>query len=141
MNAYIDTDVLTAYYYPEPLSRAVEQQLTALSQPVISTLTEVELCSVIAKKVRQREIKRVHAERLLGQFLIHRDSGFYSVVPLQTEHFRLARDWLATLSTTLRTQDALHLAVAVVAKLPLMTADRSFASAATKLGARIIAVK
>ena len=141
MSAYIDTDVLTAYYCPEPMSAVVERQLTALNHPVISTLTEVEFCSVIAKKVRQREIKRVHAERLLAQFLIHRDSGFYSVVPLQTEHFRLARDWLATLSTTLRTQDALHLAVAVVAKLPLMTADRSFASAATKLGARIIAVK
>ena len=141
MSAYIDTDVLTAYYCPEPMSAVVERQLTALNRPTISTLTEVEFCSVIAKKVRQREIKRVHAERLLAQFLIHRDSGFYSVVPLQTEHFRLARDWLATLSTPLRTQDALHLAVAVVAKLPLMTADRSFASAATKLGARIIAVK
>jgi len=141
VSAYIDTDVLAAYYYPEPLSRVVEQQLTALSQPVISTLTEVELCSVIAKKVRQKEIKREYAERLLAQFLIHRDSGFYSVVPVQTEHFRLARDWISTLSTPLRTQDALHLAVAVVAKLPLMTADRGFASAATKLGAKIIAVK
>lgn len=141
MSAYIDTDVLAAYYCPEPLSRVVERQLTALSQPVISTLTEVELCSVIAKKVRQREIKREYAERLLAQFLIHRDSGFYSVIPVQTEHFRLARGWIAALSTPLRTQDALHLAVAVVAKLPLMTADRSFASAATKLGARILAVK
>ncbi len=141
MSAYIDTDVLVAYYCPEPLSGAVERQLIALNRPTISTLTEVEFCSVIAKKVRQREIKRVHAERLLAQFLIHRDSGFYSIVPLQTEHFRLARDWLATLSTTLRTQDALHLAVAVVAKLPLMTADRSFANAATKLGAKVIVIR
>jgi len=141
VSAYIDTDVLAAYYYPEPLSRTVERQLTALSQPVISTLTEVELCSVIAKKVRQKETKREYAERLLAQFLIHRDSGFYNVIPVQTEHFRLARDWIATLSTPLRTQDALHLAVAVVAELPLITADRGFASAATKLGAKVIVIR
>lgn len=141
MSIYIDTDVLAAYYCPEPMSGRAEQVLADCDGPTISTLTEIELFSVIAKKVRHREMRRQDAERTLVQFLTHRDGGLYTVIHLQAEHYHLARDWMATLSTPLRTLDALYLAVAVVAKLPLVTADKAFAHSATRLGTKVVHIK
>lgn len=49
---YVDTSVLVAYYCPEPLSVAVQQFLIEQPKPAISSLTEVELFSALARKVR-----------------------------------------------------------------------------------------
>jgi predicted nucleic acid-binding protein len=48
---YLDTSILVAYYYPEPISALVEKFVRALSRPRICMLTEVEFAFALAKKV------------------------------------------------------------------------------------------
>ncbi|TSA09638.1 MAG: PIN domain-containing protein [Deltaproteobacteria bacterium] len=48
-------------------------------------------------------------------------------------HYRLARDWMGQFNTSLRTLDALHLAVASSEGLTLVTADEGLAKAAKAL--------
>src|SRR6202043_3502154 len=64
-SAYIDTSVLGAYYCPELLSAAAEDALRRIEAPVISTLSEVEFCSLISKKRRLKEFNPRQAKEIL----------------------------------------------------------------------------
>jgi len=140
-SAYVDTSVLGAYYCPEPLSAAAETALRDLATPVVSTLTEVEFASLIARKRRLRELTERQARAILDLFAEHVAEGFYRRVPLGTEHFLRAHDLLATFSSALRTLDALHLAAALAENLPLLTADRDFGRAAKRHEAAAILLR
>ena len=65
MNAYVDTSVLGAYYCPEALSAAAEGALRGLEVPVISGLSGLEFCSLIAKKRRLKELTAQQAQKTL----------------------------------------------------------------------------
>jgi predicted nucleic acid-binding protein len=140
-SAYVDTSVLGAYYCPEPLSEAAETALRDLATPVISTLTEVEFASLIARKRRLRELTERQARAILDLFAGHVAEGYYRRVPLGTEHFLRGRELVATLSSTLRTLDALHLAAALAENLPLLTADRDLVRAAKRHEAAAILLR
>ncbi len=127
---YIDTSVLAAYYCEEKLSYQAEKIMQTNSQPVISDLTEIELYSAIAKKVRRKEITKKSAKDIFQLFSQHVKDGHYKNISLIPRHFICARMWLAELSTTLRSLDSLHLAVAHIEKLRLMTSDLGLADSA-----------
>jgi predicted nucleic acid-binding protein len=138
---YIDTSVLGAYYCPEASSATAEHALRQVAAPVISTLTEVEFCSLIARKRRLRELSERQAGEILNLFGLHVAEGFYRRISLTAEHFLKARHLVGAPSSVLRTLDALHLAVAVTETLALMTADRDLAKAARRHKVRVILVK
>jgi len=140
-SAYVDTSVLGAYYCPEPLSAAAETALRDLATPVISMLTEVEFASLIARKRRLREFTERQARSILDLFAEHVAGGLYRRVSLDTEHFLRARELVVTLSSALRTLDALHLAVALAENLPLLTADRDLGRAAKRHEAEAILLR
>jgi predicted nucleic acid-binding protein len=128
-SAYVDTRILGAYYCPEPLSAAAEKALRQLKTPVISVLSEVEFCSLISKKHRLHELRERQAKEILDLFSNHVAEGFYRRISLNTDHFIKARLLVASMDSSLRTLDALHLAVALSEGLTLVTADREFARA------------
>jgi len=133
---YIDTSVLVAYYYPEALSDSVQIFLREQVQPAVSTLTEVEFFSAIAKKVRTDELDRRDGNRILSKFLAHWGGNFFSIISVELQHWRLARDWIGLFSTPLRTLDALHLSIASIEDLVLVTSDQQLAQAADTLGVK-----
>lgn len=127
---YIDTSVLVAFYYPEPISDRVEYFLEGCLQPTISRLTEVEFHSALARRFRLGEMTGDDAERLAASFLSHVESGMYTLLSLTDEHFRLACRWVASRKPALKSLDALHLALAATRGLTIVTADRQLAKAA-----------
>ena len=129
-SAYIDTSVLGAYYCPEPLSVTAEATLQHIDGPVISVLSEVEFCSLIGRKRRLRELTERQARAAIDLFASHVAAGLFRRISLDREHFLKARQLLGVMTGSLRTLDALHLAVAVVASLALVTADHGLAKAA-----------
>lgn len=133
MRTYIDTSVLAAYYCPEPGSAAAERVLQH-TEPVISLLCEVELMSVLARKVRERSMSKVSAMRISDLFLEHLSAGHYIRVAISPAQFEAARNILARHETKLRTLDALHLSVVAENKTALVTADRALHEAAKKRG-------
>ncbi len=131
---YIDTSVLVAYYCPEPISEAVERFLRRIERPAISSLTEVELVSAIARKVRDREIKKEDGNRIINQYKLHRQNAIFKYISLSETHFQTAFDVLSRFSPPLKALDALHLSVAMVDDLIIVTADRQLLKAVKNLG-------
>jgi predicted nucleic acid-binding protein len=140
-SAYFDTSILGAYYCPEPLSAAAENALRQVKTPVISALSEVEFCSLISKKYRLRELKEHKAREIVDLFSNHVAEGFYRRISLSTEHFIKARQLVASMDSSLRTLDALHLAAALAEGLTLVTADREFARAGKRHKANTLLIK
>ncbi|MGK5091452.1 type II toxin-antitoxin system VapC family toxin [Deltaproteobacteria bacterium TL4] len=138
---YIDTSVLVAYYCPEPNSDVVEQILVQMDQPAISQLTEVELSSAISRKIREQELSTIDGNRVLAQFKTHLSQRCFLYFPIHSQHYIIAKGWISQFTTPLRTLDAIHLAIASVNNLSLLTADIKLADSARHLGlnARLIA--
>ena len=134
--AYLDTSVLVAYYCPEALSEAAEKLILADGQPAVSALTEVELVSALARKIREGELSRENANHVLTEFQSHLNQFLFKRIPLERDHYSVAFHWLAQFTVPLRTLDALHLAVAAQDNLELVTADRQLSKSARKLGVR-----
>ena len=61
------------------------------------------------------------------------DVLFYTRVSIELNHYRLARDWIGQFNTSLRSLDALHLAVTSSEGLTLITADEGLSKSAETL--------
>ncbi|MBW1961580.1 MAG: type II toxin-antitoxin system VapC family toxin [Deltaproteobacteria bacterium] len=131
---YIDTSVLVAYYCPEPMSETVERFLKGIEGPTISSLTEVELVSAIARKIREKELSVGDGNRIINQYLLHRKDAILLLIAITDAHFQAAFKMLSRFSPPLKTLDALHLSVAMVNDLVIVTADRRLKNAAKHLG-------
>ncbi|MDZ7759233.1 MAG: type II toxin-antitoxin system VapC family toxin [Desulfovermiculus sp.] len=83
--AYIDTSVLTAYYCPEPMSQQA-QAILRNQKPTLSSLTELELFSAVARKVRTAELAKTDAHRIIAQFSAHVHSGLFVVVAVENQN-------------------------------------------------------
>jgi hypothetical protein len=101
---------------------------------MISDLTLVEFTSAVSRKIREKTLSRENGVRILNQFEAHVEGGYYLVLPVRNRDYRMARAWLAQLHGTLRTLDALHLAVAESAGASTLTADRRMAAEAQAIG-------
>lgn len=133
---YLDTSVLVALYIPEALSAAAAAHVgdTPLA---ISTLTEVEFASAVARRMREQTITVADGARVLRTFDTHLADRHYRRLPIIAETFIEAGRLLRSGAAPLSTLDALHLAVAAAHRDPLCTADRQLARAAKKLGVRV----
>ncbi len=139
--AYYDTSLLAAYYCPEPLSEQVEVLILQDQDPVISQLTEVELYSAVARKIREGNLVAGDGEKIVRLYRHHVESlNLYRILMVEAEHYQLAGSWIRRFNLSLRILDALHLAVSVSAELPLFTADRKLAVVAEKLGLEVVCV-
>lgn len=133
MNGYIDTSVLAACYIKEASSAACEKHLAMLDDIVISSLVEVEFYSVIARKIRMKDISLQTGREAVDLFEMHINEGFFMRIQFEKSHQQLAKRWLGRFDTQLRTLDALHLAIAHENNLVLITADKPLAACAKQL--------
>ncbi|MCS4176561.1 putative nucleic acid-binding protein [Salinibacter ruber] len=92
-------------------------------------MTDVEMHSALAKKVRGGELAEEDAERVQDLFRTHVSHALYEVVAIEHGDFVQARQWIARMDTALRTLDALHLAVARCRDREVLTADEGVADA------------
>lgn len=105
-------------------------------RPAISSLVGLEFASVLARKVRTRELGAAAGRAALAQFRDHEQTGLYRVLPVDGAHYARARRWIERFRTPLRALDALHLAVAAGSGRALLTADVQLAGAARRLRVR-----
>ena len=131
---YLDTSVLTAYYCPERISRKVEKIILHTKQPAISDLTAVELASALSIKIRDKQLSVADGNKIIAQFHAQVEQGLLLWIPVEFQHYQIAKGWIAQFTTPLRTLDALHLAVASQHGLTLLTADVQLAESAGFLG-------
>lgn len=130
---YLDTSVLVAYYCPESISGRAESIIRGKQAVYVSDLTEVEMMSALSRKIRIGELTAEDGAAVRNHFVAHLDQGIYRRTSLGPHHIRSARELLSGFTTSLRTLDALHLAIAAFQNLQLVTADEAFARAAKTL--------
>jgi len=133
---YLDTSVVIAFYLPEPRNAEVRKLFSGTGEIAISSLSEVEFHSAIARRVRMNELTKDDGLEVLSQFKVHVDDALYRMIPVEPRNYALARDWLATFHTPLRTLDAIHLAVAFSNGLAVVTADKVLAESARHFGVK-----
>jgi predicted nucleic acid-binding protein len=100
----------------------------------VSALNEVELVSVLGRKIRGRELSREKANHVLPEFQSHLNQFLFKRIPVERAHYSVAFTWLAQPAVPLRTLDSLHLAVAADNRLEVITADPQLSQSARKPG-------
>jgi uncharacterized protein len=134
---YLDTSVIAPFYWQERLSEVVQALLRNETEVALSQLVEVELFSALSRRVRMGEISQAQAGAIADRFEVDIDDGFYTRLPVEALHYRLAQDWIRRFDTPLRTLDALHLAIASAQGICLITADRGLAGSAEAFGVEV----
>jgi predicted nucleic acid-binding protein len=134
---YLDTSVLVAYYYPEPISPLVEKFVRTLSHPGISVLTEVEFASALSKKVREDTLRQQDASRIERLFQSHVEEGLFKRLMIDVDHYQRARNWILQFVVPLRTLDAIHLAVAAKNRMMLASSDQRLCNASRHYGIEV----
>jgi len=116
-NYFLDTSAVAKLYHKEAGSDYMDRILRESgSRSLISRLSIVEMESVIAIKLRTREIEPQHAET--ARRCLRADLSQERLLigpPIQTYHYQAARDLLVRYGSDegLRTLDALQLAIAL----------------------------
>jgi uncharacterized protein len=98
---YLDTSIIAPFYWAEALSDKVEELMRSESELGLSQLVEVELMSALSRRVRMREISQETAKAIANRFQTHLNNDFYLLIPLESVHYRLARNWIAQFNTSL----------------------------------------
>jgi predicted nucleic acid-binding protein len=132
---YLDTSALAKWYLNEPLSEEVERYLAAQSHVLISSLTIVEMRSLLLQRRRAGELTPALVERVWATFREDQAAGVFTVLKFDEEHLQAAARLLDRVDAALRTLDAMHLALAESAGTRVCaTADRILAAGARELG-------
>lgn len=131
---YLDTNILVALLTPEPFSERADTFLQNNPGPlVVSDFAVAEFSSAMARRVRMREFTFEQA----GVALSSLDAWLGRTadrVEIRAGDVALATTYLRRFDLTLRTPDALHIAIARRLDATLVTFDRGMAAAAGALG-------
>jgi predicted nucleic acid-binding protein len=130
---YLDTSIVIAYYMVETHTTRVVSIYEGNDELAISPLVEIELASVLARLVRVGSVEVSEAQRVHKLFLQHVEDQLYTSLTLHLQHYQWARDQIAQFQLPLKAPDALHLAIAHLEHLDLLTADRQMARNAGSL--------
>lgn len=138
--AYLDTSALAKWYLEERGSNEFVAYLRTLDVAIISSLTVVELRSLLSRRRRLGELTMEDESVLFAAMLDDVARGLLQRYPIEDSRFDEAANLLTLYpESRLRTLDALHLVQAAHAGAStLATADIVMANAATKMGFEVV---
>jgi predicted nucleic acid-binding protein len=131
---YLDTSLVVALCAAERDSDRVEAALATIAEPFCtSEWTRVEFTSAVGIKVRNRELSEALARRALADYYRAFETGVTIITPSRDDYIRAAY-YLQDLKSGLRSGDALHIAIAVNARVTrLLTLDKGFIKSARRI--------
>ena len=134
LSHYLDASILVALLGVEPFSERADSFVRAHSTAlIVSDFAAAEFASVIARRVRMREVTAAEARTDLSAFdtWVVRSA---QQVEIGAADVARATTFLRRLDLTLRTPDALHIAIAQRIAATLVTFDQRMAASARALG-------
>lgn len=134
MKGYLDTSVIAAFFVRDALSAQADALL--LSNPwhlVISDFAAAEFASAVSRRVRMGDLPVDLARRRIADFDAW-TSNVATKVEVLPADIAAADSHLRRLDLSLRTPDAIHVAVAHRLAATLLTLDRRMSSDAGLLG-------
>jgi len=139
---YVDSSAFAKLYVPEAESERLDVFLQGRRGLFISDLVITEVLSAVARRKRERELRADQANEIRDAVLADADSGSFERLDLSPAvHREAERLLLGTDSLSLRTLDALHIALALsISATHVLTFDRRMREAAVQAGLKIIDV-
>jgi predicted nucleic acid-binding protein len=134
LSVYLDASILVSLFTVDTLTARADAALRERSPLlVVSDFATAEFASAMARRVRMQIITADEARAAFSTFdaWIARTTTLISVTSADVT---AAAGFLRRLDLTLRTQDALHIAIAQRVGAALFTFDQQMASAARALG-------
>ena len=137
---YIDTSALAKWYLNEAGSTEFAAWIQAAPEPTISSLTIVEMRSLLSRHCRMGHFDHATETRLLRSFSQDVDERFLAVIPVDDDALRAATHVLDRLADLpICTLDALHLTLCgMLEGATLATADTMMGEAAEELGLTVV---
>ncbi len=135
---YLDTSVLISSYLPDSHTPKVLMFLSKHSGFAVSLWSDLEFRGALGVLVRQKLITEQQAELVLEQYRAHRKDGIYSLIELTSKHFQAALDSFLSFEAPLKSADALHVGIASLEKLKLVTLDEKQAKVALQTKTRCL---
>jgi predicted nucleic acid-binding protein len=132
---YVDKSVLIAALTIErETATAIDWLASHLDDGILaSPWLTTEFASALARKVRLEELAVAPRNEVWTEYK-RLSAHSLTLVRVEPVHFQTAADIILLPSATLRSGDALHLAVAAAYGATLATFDKQFARGATRLG-------
>ncbi len=136
---YLDTSALAKWFLSEAGSAEFEQYILKQSSAVVSSLTGLELRSVLGRRRREGHFSPDLEQQIFAAYQNEILRGFLKVCPLAHHHTQDALEIMEQLPEVgLRSLDALHLAIARDhGSTTIATADALLSNAAQQLGMEI----
>ena len=134
---YLDASALAKVYIPEPESEVLESALAGRRDLIVSRLAVTEVASAMARRVRERQLRRREMAAAYRTLTGHVAKGRFLRAHITATAHSEAERLLMTLGerVPLRAADGLHLALAALAGArTLVTFDRRMAAAAAAVG-------
>jgi predicted nucleic acid-binding protein len=132
---YLDTSFVAPLVIAEDTSNAVEAFVLKLKPGELATSlwTQVELASLVSRKIRMGELSTAEAEAVRRELDRMLSESFELLVPSAAD-FAAAAKYLEVPKTGLRAGDALHLAIAANhGARKILTLDMGFIDAGKQL--------
>jgi uncharacterized protein len=138
VSVYFDASALVALFVVDVHNERANKVLRGLGEePIVSNLSAGEFSSVIARRVRTRELTAEEARTAFTNV-----DGWCArhsrAVEIDRVDFASAIALIRRLDSPLRTPDALHISVAQRIGCALWTFDRALADVARTLGVKLI---
>jgi predicted nucleic acid-binding protein len=138
VSVYLDVNVIVPLFVADLLNDRAEKTLRNLDDDlIVSDFSAAEFSSVIARRVRTRDLRAEEARTAFSNF----DSWctrYSRRVEIDTIDVSGASSLMRRLDLALRTPDALHIAIVHRTSCKLLTFDRSMARVARTLGIEIV---
>jgi predicted nucleic acid-binding protein len=133
LSVYLDTCVLVPIFLLDPFNARVRKFLASGVEMLVSDFASAEFASVVGIRVRTKLLTAADGRTAFATF----DTWVHTTaveVETQSADVRIAEASLRRLDMTLRTGDALNLAIALRTGAELATFDKRMAECARKLG-------
>ena len=139
MSNYLDASILVALFTDDALTERAEAYLGGSPEVVVSDYCGAQFASAVARKVRTRAVPASKVAAVFAAFdeWTERASGRATT---EAGDVSVAVTYLRRLDTTLRTHDAIHIAIAQRVGAALATFDERMAASARALGVEVAPV-
>ena len=137
---YLDSSAFAKLYAAEPESSRLDRFLRGRTDRMISELSITEVISAVARRRRDGVLGATHAGAIRDAVLSDARSGSFRTLDLSPSvHREAERLLLSTLSVSLRTLDALHIALALSGGAGrVLTFDSRMAEATVLQGLQLV---
>ena len=131
---YLDTSILYDFYVRGPRTTKVRTFCNQNQQVIaISTWTETEFYGALSRRIRDGTIPLQAAETLAKKLKSHLTQGLYQRLAVEADYVSSAAALTRRFALTVKSPDALHLALVQHKGHTLVTSDKTMVTVAQQL--------